>query len=102
MNNTWSSFYDRDENRLRWFDIRNEENLKNDPLEFFGFELKIDENYYAPIMSLSKRIENDISQAKEKYETYIARYKSVVATADTADDIELVSSEADLGEHTIK
>ena len=99
MNNTWPAFFEKEngQDRLRWFDIQNETNLINDPLEFFGFELKVDGNYSKNITELKKRLDDDIVKTKKLYDDYIARFNAVILTASTADDKELVLSDPNLG-----
>jgi hypothetical protein len=52
QNNTWDSFEQKITDRLKYFDVRNDNDFGASPLEYCGVQVKLDQGYYQKIYAL--------------------------------------------------
>ena len=100
-NNTQKAYFQNIPDKLKYFNARDSRSLAKEKLEYFGFEVFVNQSYYDKIHDLEVRLMRDVSIKEKAFKAYLNSYYDANSTADTADDYALVNSDAHFGKHTI-
>lgn len=90
QNNTWQAFTDGAYDRLQHLSVRKTDEQAVSPLEYFGFRVKLPQNYYEQLNIIYKEINKNYTDALAAYTSYKTKWTAANATATKTDDKNLV------------